>query len=308
MGRELALAFAVPFAIYVAWRLGCFGKLLPNSAACKAGYSADPWALVRELAILCALPLGLAALGGRALLRPAPACALAITALYAIVLYDVDPVIGYGGRHGLAAFALLGVPAALGLARLGASARTPVGAYAPVVALALAIASATFVADVPGRMHEHAARYAARAAARTRTAAVLRQHLAPGERAVLGDVGLVGWLVPDLGIVDAYCLNHPAMSAGTIGRSADEFAEHTMAQRPAAIVVTSRSAARCDPRSRRMAALLEHPDFAAYRLVAVEGAEDDEFHAFVYVRDRPPLPAGAPPRDPAPLACGAPVR
>ncbi|MBL8942049.1 MAG: hypothetical protein JNK45_02825 [Myxococcales bacterium] len=283
--RHLLVAFAVPFAIYLAWRLGHFGHLLPNPVRCKAAYAGSPWALLLPFAPLAALTLGLAAPAWRAWTRPPMLVCTVLALEYAVVLFGVDPTIAYGNRHLLAAYALLGIPAAMGVHHLGRThgRRTEVRI---VVGLAALVTAAWLGFGVVDRLAREAATYAARAAARADVAAHLRTRLGPGDTIVLGDVGVIGDALPDVAILDVYCLNNPAMTRAPLKGSAAAVAEAVLAAEPAAIIVSSRSAETCAPRAKVFRLVLEAPEFAAYELTAVFGADADEFHYWIYERRR----------------------
>jgi hypothetical protein len=283
--RHLLVAFAVPFAIYLAWRLGHFGHLLPNPVRCKSAYAGSPWALLLPFAPLAALTLGLAAPAWRSWTRPPMLMCTVLALAYAVVLFGVDPTIAYGNRHFLAADALLGIPAAMGVHHLGRAhgRRTEVRI---VVGLTVVVTAAWLAFGVVDRLAREAAAYAARSAARAEVAAHLRSRLGPGDTIALGDVGVIGDALPDVAILDVYCINNPAMTRAPLKGSASAVAEAMLAAEPAAIVVSSRSAETCAPRAKVFRLALEAEAFAAYELTAVFGADADDFHYWIYERRR----------------------
>lgn len=283
--RHLLVAFAVPFAIYLAWRLGHFGHVLPNPVRCKAAYAGSPWALLLPFAPLAVLTLGLAAPAWRSWARPPMLVCTGLALAYAVVLFGVDPTIAYGNRHFLAADALLGIPAAIGVHHLGRThgRRTEVRL---VAGLTILVTAAWLAFGVVDRLAREAARYAARTAARAEVAAHLRTRLGAGDTIALGDVGVIGDALPDVAILDVYCLNNPAMTRAPLKGSAAAVAASVLAAEPAAIVVSSRSAETCAPRAKVFRLVLEAEAFAAYELTAVFGADADEFHYWIYERRR----------------------
>lgn len=230
----VAATAAGPVLALTLFRLAYFHAWVPHSVACKAAYTADPVALLRTPALLGALALlGIAA--GRSW-DARHTFAVVLLILYGAVLYRVDPVMGGLLRYSLPALTvLLTVATASALAR----ARQP--------ARLVAIAAVLLACSVPLEARALAAghrEYAARDTGRRAVAAWLTAHLSPTDRYVIGDAGLVPYLTPRP-MLDAYCLNSPAMTA--LGRDPDRYARWLLAQSPRAIVVQNTAADRLQP-------------------------------------------------------------
>lgn len=278
--RRIAASFAVPLAIYVAWRFGHFGQVLPNPVHCKASHAGSPWTLLLWFAPLAALPTGLAAAAWRSWRRPPMLVCLLVTAIYAVVLYGVDPSIAYGNRHFLAAYALLGVPAALGVHRLARR----FGEVRMVVGFGTVVVTAWLAFDVAGLLCREAAEYRARTDARVAVAHHLADRVDGSTVIAVGDVGILGYTLPHVPILDVYCLNNPAMTRPPLLGSSAALAASVLADAPAVIVVASRRGDVCEPRAKAFRLLLADPGFAVYGLTAVFGAPGDEFHYWVFER------------------------
>src|SRR5690606_28366963 len=186
---------AAALAIYVGWRYAYFGELLPNTVRCKTGHD-DRFVLLRAywsaapLVLLVALIQPLRSLDARVVLP------LAVAAGYAIALIGADPLIGHELRHFLAAHALVCVLASVAAVRLLGLVFAGLDARASELSLVVALLlGATPLGDLVTR--EHLRGRAGGYVVRSQTRAALGRHLArelgPGERAVLGDVGVAGW-------------------------------------------------------------------------------------------------------------------
>ncbi len=287
----LAGGFALLYGPALALRLHTFGQLVPNSVLCKAAGGGAPGRLVLEAAPLLGACLWLARPLGRRLLAPVHLVPLAIAGLYVLALLDASTSVGYLARHFLAAFALLTVPAAAGLAarldRRGVARR--LGSRLVVV---LAIKTALFgllaAAGVRGILRDQAQAYARRQDARARVAAYLRAELPPGATYLVGDVGKMGYDTPRLAVLDAYCLNSPEMTSPDVNFSQARFADLALRRAPEAIVISSRRPDALVPRSGVYRQILARPEFhRRYELRRVFGAPDDTFHYFVYLRHDP---------------------
>lgn len=290
---RLFLPFGILLLLYWLWKWSYFGSLLPNSFACKLVESGRPTKLTRELLEIASVPLILT-LGSRTSLRGPAWILIAPTLIYLYLLYGADPIIAHFNRHGLTAFGLLLVAAAIGLigfvsARSGlAPARVEKGA-----ALLLALGLLAFGLRHDGRFADHAHRYGARMDARERVGEWLRQTGGPDASFVVGDAGVISWIANGSNSIDAFCLNNPAMAREAGGRDPLRFARRVLEEiRPEFIVMASTDPNHLEARAGYgiFPAIVEHERFADYTLDKIEPSlPDDGFHYFVYRRkaDRP---------------------
>ena len=281
-----ALAFGPALALYLGWRYAYFGDLLPNTVRCKTDHH-DRFVLLRAywsaapIVLLVALIHPLRSLDARVVLP------LTVALAYALALIGADPVVGHDIRHFLAAHALLCVLASVAAVRLlgilapGLNARTT--ELALVVGLLLA---AKPLGDLPPRdtLRTRAEGYAARSHARAELGRHLARELAPGERAVLGDVGMAGWS-GDAAILDAFCLNEPALAKPPLRGNPEAGAAWILDQAPQLIVVHTRKQNAIDPRGQIYRDLLADPRFkAGWREQRRFNAPSGRYHYVVYRR------------------------
>lgn len=264
--RRAALAFALAFgpalAIYVGWRHAYFGELLPNSVRCKTGH-ADRFVLLR--AYWSAAPVGLLL----ALIQPLRsldarvALPVAIAVGYALALIGANPLIGHDLRHFLAAHALVCVLASVAAVRLlGLIAARLEPRLTELALVVVVLLGASSFGDLVGRdeLRGRAAGYVARSQTRAKLGRHLARELGPGERAVLGDVGVAGF-VGDAAILDAFCINEPALAEPPLRDDPAAAAAWILEQAPALIVVHTRKRGSIDPRGAIYRKLVKDPRF-----------------------------------------------
>lgn len=281
-----ALALVPALATYVGWRYAYFGDWLPNTVRCKVGH-ADRFVLLRAywsaapVCLIVALIHPLRSLDARVLLP------VALALGYALALIGADPLIGHELRHFLAAHALVCVLASVAAVRLIGLVGVGFDARATELALVLAVLlGAGSLGDLPTRdeLRERAGGYVER----TQTRAALGRHLArelgPGERAVLGDVGMAGW-IGDARILDALCLNEPALAKPPLRGSSARAAAWIVDSEPEIIVVHTRKRRGLEPRGAIFRAVVEDPRFVAgWREQQRFNTKHGSFHYVVFRR------------------------
>ncbi len=243
-GMAFAFCWGVPYTLYFAWRWAYFGQWLPNSVLCKQGLyylvHGGPWTIIENFWQVAwpALLLSLAWPLRRLDLRHASV--LALTAAYFAILYDVSPVVSRHNRHFLGVLALVLVTATAGAdAILRYALRLRVGIARGALVLVLALALVPWGrAERERTIEQKAAKIEHREVERRRLSRWLRRRLAPDEWLVLGDVGLIGYLV-DAKILDYYCLNSEEMTRPPISRDTRLFLSHTLTLRPEVYLLTS---------------------------------------------------------------------
>ena len=279
------LTSALPYLLYAGWRLAYFGDLVPNSVRCKA--FVDPADLLVGDALrllMWPLPFAIYAVVRRPrFLRVSLAT---FVVLSVSILGGVDPIIGHGNRHVLAAFAAACVLATLGVWELAAAARRRLSPA--VIASVLTLIAVTWsFSDLDGRLRfvrGVGESYTRRTEARRELANWLNLHTLPHDRVLVGDTGVVGYLARAR-IVDAFCLNCRATPRPPIDRDPRAFARWVFARPPKILVVHSSSGDRLIPRPEEgvYPALVADPAFTRdYRLRAIFGRPGGDFYYFAY--------------------------
>jgi hypothetical protein len=286
----VALVAAPLWLLYLGWKLAWFGDWLPNSVRCKAIWEGDPWLLLREALPLVGwtLPLAACAVLARRSLRRVALATFALASL--AILHGVDPIVGYGNRHVLAAWAALVSLAVAGAADLAERLWPRPGRQRVAVALLTGTALLCLAVLAPRlRFARHTgAAYESRDAARRELVAWLDARHDASARVVLGDCGLVGFLTRTR-VIDALCLNAKETPRPPIRRDPEAFARWVFGGPPEVVVLSSTRADRLALRGAYgvYPALARHPAFAAYRLGAIFGHADDELFYWVFERERP---------------------
>ncbi|NVB42238.1 hypothetical protein G6O69_30725 [Pseudenhygromyxa sp. WMMC2535] len=282
----LMLCFLPSALLYFGWRVFYFGELVPHSVLCKSGYD-DRFVLLRDywqaagIVVVAALLHPLRELDARVLL---PAT---IAAAYALALIGADPVVAHDLRHFLPAHSLVCVLAATGALRVASSLWAGEGSggrWISIGLLVVLLATASSLGQLPSRdsLHQRAAGYAKRGQTRAALGKFLTRELGEGEAAVLGDVGVAGW-VSERDIIDAFCLNEPAMTQPALAGSSARAADWLLSQAPALIVVHSKRADAIEARGAIYRELIERPNFVSrWREVSRFVTEGGRFHYFVF--------------------------
>jgi hypothetical protein len=279
------LVFGAPYLAYFGWRVAYFGRLLPNTVYCKAFWDGDPWTLIGGFwktwpyLPLLALAHPLRRWDTRLFVL------WAIPAMYFVVLYGADPIIGHRERHFLAAIVLMLIAAAGALGFIGRAMLQRPG-FLHEIPIVLGVVALTSLSHESAQREvtEWNERYRYRSQVRVDLGEELAQ-LIPGRgTVVIGDVGVVGYATQHR-ILDAFCLNSREMTTPPIDMSAVRYAKWVVAQKPDVIVVHSRHAAILVPRPEYgfYRALIEQPSFKTeYVKASSVGAQG--FHYFVYRR------------------------
>lgn len=261
----LLAAFVPALVAYFAWRTIYFGQPLPNTVLCKAGYGGDRFVLLKAYAKTAPVVLVLALLQPpRSLLEARVLAPLGLAVAYGLALIGADPVVGHDIRHFLAAHALLCVLASVAAVRLVELLTRGGGPLREAAVLLAALVLAEPVFDLPEReqLERRARGYAGRSRTRAALGHYLDRQLGPGEAALLGDVGVVGWTT-ERPIVDSFCLNEPAWNRPPISGSSARFVDALLEDPPALIVVHSREPDAVVPRGQVYRELVAREAFTA---------------------------------------------
>ncbi len=281
------LGFGPALAIYVGWRRAYFGEWLPNTVRCKTGYE-DRFTLLRAYWATAPVCLVLAAIQPLRELDARILLPLAIAFGYALALIGADPLVAHELRHFLAAHALVCVLA--GVAALRLAGLVAAGFDARAVELCLVFVVLLAASPLGGLaerddLKNRANGYVARSEARAALGRHLARELEPGERAVLGDVGVAGFAAGDPAILDAFCLNEPALAAPPLRGSSERAAAWVLEQQPQLIVVHSRDKKKIEPRGQIYRDIVADPRFAAsWEEQRRFNARGGQFHYIVFRR------------------------
>lgn len=282
----IKLPFLVLYLPYTAWRVVYFGRLLPNSVICKAGHAAAPFDLISDFLSFAWIYIALAAFGflfertARHPLLWGPPVA------YMLILYNVDPIMGHHNRHFLAALPFVLIMATIGLQRLVRFSEllraTRIGSG--LVAMIILTGGVVSFSSVSGDIHQTASHGQPPEAPRLALAKHLKGQLTPDDVYVIGDSGLVPFVVGGR-TIDAYCLNCREATGSEIDRSPDRLADWILERKPRFIVIQSFQAEELTPVWSTDIALATHPSLAAeYARIRSFGDKEDAVHYFLYER------------------------
>lgn len=291
----ILLIFFIPYAVYFYWRFDYFGRLLPNTVYCKMAYDGPAWALDADY-VLWTLPAILFAIyafvKNRHLIFLS---ALMYSLLYMLVLYGADPIIGYFIRHFLAAYALLLVPASVGVYLLVSALARKISASGKSIDTSVSI-MLLLVMLLPAGIYgvsgvDHQADYIVndfnnRMQDRLNTAGWLNANIPAGGGYVIGDAGMIPYASSDLAVIDLYCLNNAKASLQPYIGSHDAYADLVLSEHPEAIVLSSKSGAEMQPRYEIDGAVYDNPYFSEhYRFMNVSGsASVSQYHYWIFLR------------------------
>jgi hypothetical protein len=281
-----SIIYLVPMMIYHLWRLTHFDALLPHSVVCKAAYKGDPYSLLRDYWFLVS-PFALFVIiypWRRLDFRHGPL--LGIPLVYAILLYGMDPIIGYYNRHVLGAFALILVLAAVGLSNLAKMILDPLNrCWRELILIVTILLYGCFTGtDNTIPLSLDATHYAQRMDKRAELNAWLVARVKPGDVVLIGDTGLVPYRLK-AEVIDAYCLNCLEMTRYPIEYSPECFADWVFSRLPRFLVIHSTRPDRLEPRTEYgiYAAIVRHVEFKMrYHHVTTIGASGDDFHYWVF--------------------------
>jgi hypothetical protein len=276
-------AVALPYAAYTAWRIATFGDLLPNTVHYKAG-ATTPGALVWALLDGAGPLVVAAALAPLHRLGLFARIAAALALLHLVMLWDVTPSVAYLHRFFIPVIPLLVALAAFAAdAALGPPSRA--SRRRGVVLLALALAWSVLnprsgVAKAVDRVEHHRARYVAR----LRVAAALGEALTHEARVAVGDVGVIGYVLPNP-IADAFGLNDRAFTR-RFARHRKRWVDAILREHPDAVVLVSKSVHEQRGPYRTDDHFAEHPIFRQDYLFDQAIAGPQGYHYRIYLHRR----------------------
>ena len=221
--------FVLPYCLYFIWRLLYFGHLIPNTYQCKSSISGqafvidyDYFLIIGPLLIL-ALPYLIYAKDCRHWLLWLPSL------LYAVMLWQADPVIAEYLRFFLAPYAFFCILPVLGVYQFLSWFQLKIDAKLTTV-LILIIATYWFI---PGNdftfLRKRVAHYQERTQNRVVIAQLLNEKAASGDKILITDCGLIPFLInKDMRFIDTQCLNNPFITQRPYKGHGALYAEHLM--------------------------------------------------------------------------------
>lgn len=209
--------FALPYTTYFAWRIYYFEQFLPNSYACKAVASGYMFQLIIDyfpLAFPClvlSLPYFFADKDCRHLLLWLPSL------LYALLLYQADPVIAHYNRLFLGAFSVFVLLPVLGIQEFFSYFHYQAKNNALASSLVILLFTCVFIPGNQIKVIKTAVEhYQQRSNVRQQIAQQLNRAAPIGAHVLLADCGVIPFFARnDLMFIDSLCLNNKDMTSKT---------------------------------------------------------------------------------------------
>ena len=235
------LAFGVSYGAYFTWRVVYFGHLFPNTVYAKSG-TTRAGEIVWDFVIQNPIILPLALVGWLFRRNRHTHILVGLVALHGFMLWNVHPSVADLHRFFLPVWPGCVVLAALGVTELsrrwgaGARAKAVVGFVTLAGLLLLQVAHpASGLTEARRRV----GRLVGRTSLRTDLVRWMQEHSKPTDRVAIGDVGLVGYLLPNP-IVDLFGLNSTRFTHEMKGNRR-KFVRSIVSDRPELIVLVSRT-------------------------------------------------------------------
>lgn len=222
------VCFLLPYAIYFIWRLNYFGHLIPNSYSCKALASGEiftvdfDYFLIIFPFIIASLPYFLSSKDSRHWLLWSP------TVLYAMLLWEANPVIAHFSRLFLGPMALSTVLPVLGIkCFLDYFKHYPID---PKLITAFGVFLLTLL-FIPGNDPQYLKallrQYHERTQIRLTIAETLNNQAVKGSTVLLGDCGLIPFTARvDMRFLDIDCLNNPDLTTAPYKDNLNLYGRH----------------------------------------------------------------------------------
>ncbi len=228
--------FLLLYMPYFVWRYVYFGHLLPNPIYCKG--LADAFLLLDKHYIqLCSL-FGVLALAYGLLANDKKKYYLiAPNLLYLIILSNADPVVAFYNRLFLPVFGLVLVLSVKSWQEIfQATLYTKrLFAFGLFILLEISLIPSLSLAQ----LHKFTEQPIAGELLRVRLANWLKKNTTKHQQVVLGDSGLVPYLLPDLRFIDSYCLNNQAMAMNRYQHMFKNFCTHILLDKPKFVILTA---------------------------------------------------------------------
>ena len=233
--------FLLPYTIYFIWRLNYFGYWIPNSYSCKALAPGQifvvdfDYLLILIPLLTASLPYFLSTKDCRHWLLWLPSL------LYALLLWEANPVIAHFLRLFLGPLALFSLLAVLGISYFLSyfthhKLDPKIATTAIVIMLTLLF--------IPGNdltyLQALVGRYKERAQIRLSLAAILNNQATKGATVLYGDCGIVPFTArEDIRFIDVDCLNNSELTHAPYNHNLSLYAEHIANQVKPEWVITT---------------------------------------------------------------------
>jgi arabinofuranosyltransferase len=279
-------AFVLVYAGYFGWRLAYFGYPLPNTAYCKQSAD-DGLVLIEEFAENCGHLLVLAVFARHRALGTFGLVLVALVAAHIVGFRNVAPSVSYFHRFFLPVVPALALLAASGLQRCWLTSVRGRPAVFRTIAVALGVAAlaAEVLHPKSGWQQTRATleRLNRRIESRSEVAAWIATHVPSTEQVLLGDVGVVGYVLPH-SIADLFGLNDERFPH-RFKRSRRKYAEQLLHQRPAIVVIVSKSNDALDPHYATERRIVRDAQFSSrYALQTSVRSPVEPYHYWIYAR------------------------
>lgn len=233
--------FILPYVIYYVWRFNYFGHWIPNSYLCKAliigqvgVLNLDYLEVIMPL-IIASVPYCLAPKDCRHILLWLP------SVLYALMLWQADPVVAYYLRLFLAPFALLTVLSVLGVNQFLHYFEYKTWRLKIITCLTIIGLTLIFIPNNDTQNIQHLVQhYQERSQLRMITTKILNEQAATGATVLLNDCGQIPFNArPDIRFIDAQCLNNTELTEAPYKHNLRLYAEHLDKQvKPDWVIIT----------------------------------------------------------------------
>lgn len=285
--------FSVLYAIYFLWRWHYFGKFFPNSVYCKrllylqSGKKTEPFRLILDFIYHTQYYLLFALIPLLCLFDLRVALISLFSAIYFVVVYNIDPVTGYNIRYLIPSYAFITIFAAVGLnwiiniiSRKNNKHRWHICLVAVCV-----------IALIPIQMNNNnwmktwAAFCHRQTGLRRKVGEYLNEHADANDYILMGDVGMTGYVLKAK-VTDYFCLNSRVYTSAKIHDSPYRFLQFALAQKPKAVVMLSYSDTHLlTPKYYRIETLKNDLEFKKdYRLAMVMSTGADKYYYYIYLR------------------------
>lgn len=235
------VCFVIPYTLYFIWRLNYFGNWIPNSYLCKTISPGQifvvdfDYLLILMPLIIASLPYFLSSKDCRHWLLWVP------SVLYAVLLWEANPVIAHFLRLFLGPMALFSILPVLGVIRFLNYFKNKL--LDPKLSATGIIVLGTFL-FIPGNdpqyLHSLFRQYQERTQIRMKIVDVLNAQAAHGDSVLFGDCGLVPFATRrDIRFIDVDCLNNTDLTHAPYKNNLNLYAEYIASQIKPDWVITS---------------------------------------------------------------------
>ncbi len=227
-GVVFIVCFLIPYAVYFTWRIHYFGHWIPNSYRCKAlapgqAFALDfDYLLVIFPLLIASLPYFLSSKDCRHWLLWLP------SVLYALLLWEANPVIAHFLRLFLGPFALFSLLPVLGVIHFLRYFKQHQLDPKIIAAGVIIILTIWFIpGNEPQYLEALLKQYRERTQIRLMIANILNTQAKKGSTVLLGDCGIVPFKVRnDIRFIDSDCINNSELTHPPYNHHLNLYAEY----------------------------------------------------------------------------------